>query len=132
MEMIRTGIVGFLQGFLVSNDGRHFAKVVASIMNLNKFSHEKSEYSHVVHMFRNHITEEHFISKFVLSVSNSHERLGEAMPKYGTDLTSMPNMETCFKAVLASPKLYSIAHKLMWNSPVLAPLTFQLTMMTKI
>ncbi len=39
-------------------------------------------------MVRNDFAEEHFISKFILSVSNSHERLGEAMPKYGTDLTS--------------------------------------------
>ncbi len=57
-------------------------------MNLNEFSQAKSEFSHVVQMVRNHIAEEHFISKVILSVSNSHERLGEAMPTYVTDLTS--------------------------------------------
>ncbi len=57
-------------------------------MNLSEFSQAKSEFSHVVHMVRNHIAEEHFISKVILSVSNSHEKLGEAMPKYVTDLTS--------------------------------------------
>ncbi len=57
-------------------------------MNLKEFSQAKSEFSQVVQIVRNHIAEEHFISKFVLSVSNSHERLGEAMPKYRIDLTS--------------------------------------------
>ncbi len=49
---------------------------------LNEFSQGKSEFSHVIQMVRNHIAEEHFICKVMLSVSNSHERLGEAMPKY--------------------------------------------------
>ncbi len=51
-------------------------------MNLNEFSQEKSEFSHVVWMVRKHIAKEHFISKFILSVSNSHERLGEAMERF--------------------------------------------------
>ncbi len=51
-------------------------------MNLNEFSQAKSEVSHVVQMVRNHIAEEDFISKFILSVSNSHERLGEAMDRF--------------------------------------------------
>ncbi len=57
-------------------------------MNLNEFFQAKSEFSHVVQMVRNHIAEEHFISKVILSVSNSYEMLGEAMPKYVSDLTS--------------------------------------------
>ncbi len=55
-------------------------------MNLNKFS-ANSEFSHVVQMVTNHIHEAHFISKFILSVSNSQKRLGEAVLKYGRDLT---------------------------------------------
>ncbi len=47
----------------------------ADIMALNKFSHTRLEFSHVVQMFRN-ITKKYFISKFVLSVSNRHENLG--------------------------------------------------------
>ncbi len=47
--------------------------------------------------------------KFKCESRQQHERLGEAMPKYVTDLTSMPNMETRFipmlQAVLLSPKL---------------------------
>ncbi len=31
---------------------------------------------------RNHIAEKHFFSKFILSVSNSHERLGEAVDNF--------------------------------------------------
>ncbi len=57
-------------------------------MNLSKFSQAKSEFFNIVQLVRNHIAEEHFISYFILSVSNSHERLGETMPKCGTDLTS--------------------------------------------
>ncbi len=57
-------------------------------MNLNTFSHAESEFSHVVHLLRNHIAEENFVNKFVISVSNSHKRLGTVMPKYGRDLTS--------------------------------------------
>ncbi len=53
-------------------------------MNSNEFSQAQSEFAHVVQMVRNHIAEEHFISKFVISVSNSHERLREAIPKNGT------------------------------------------------
>ncbi len=41
-----------------------------------------SEFTHVVQIVRNHTAEEHFINKVILSVSNSHERLGEAIPKY--------------------------------------------------
>ncbi len=61
-------------------------------MNLNEFSQAKSEFSYVVRMVRNHIAKEHFVSKFILSVSNSHERLEEAMEnllsnaKYGDTL----------------------------------------------
>ncbi len=51
-------------------------------MNLNEFSQAKSEFSHVAQMVRNHIAEENFVSKFILSVSNSHERLGEAMDNF--------------------------------------------------
>ncbi len=57
-------------------------------MNLNEFSQAKSEFSHVVEMVRNYIAEEHFMSKVILSVSYSHERLGETMANYGTYLTS--------------------------------------------
>ncbi len=39
-------------------------------------------------MLRNHIAKEHSISNVILSVSNTHERLGEAMHKYVTDFTS--------------------------------------------
>ncbi len=47
-------------------------------MNFPKQSHD---ISHVIQMVRNHTAEEYFISKVILSVSNSHdERLGEAMP----------------------------------------------------
>ncbi len=51
-------------------------------MNLNKFSEAKPEFSHVVQMIRNHFAEEHFVNKFVLSVSNSHERLEEAIDNF--------------------------------------------------
>ncbi len=51
-------------------------------MNLNKFSQTKSEFYHVVQMVRNHIAEKHFVSKIILSGSNSHERLGEAIDKF--------------------------------------------------
>ncbi len=57
-------------------------------MNLNEFYQTKLEFSHVVQMVRNHIAKENFIRKVILSVSNSHERLEEAMPKYFTDLKS--------------------------------------------
>ncbi len=43
-------------------------------MNLNEFSHIKSEFSQLVQMLSNHIVEAHFFSKLVLSGSNSHER----------------------------------------------------------
>ncbi len=83
-------------------------------MNLNKFSQAKSEFSHAVRMFRNHIAEEHFISKFILSVSNSHERLGEAMARFDVKCQICRHASSpCFKAVGASPKLYSIVHKSM-------------------
>ncbi len=58
-----------------------------------------SESSHVVRMIRNHIGEEHFVSKFILSVRNSHERLGQAMP----------NVETCFIPMLQSSRCISQA-----------------------
>ncbi len=66
----------------------------------------------IFQMVRNHIAEKHFFSKFILSVSNSHERLGETMYKFHVKCqiwrhTSSP----CFKAVRTSPKLYSITQK---------------------
>ncbi len=57
-------------------------------MNLNESYQTISEFYHVVLMVINHIAKEHFINKVILLFSNSHERLGETMPKYGTDLTS--------------------------------------------
>ncbi len=51
-------------------------------MNLNEFSQAKSEFSHVVRMVKNHFADEHFISKFILSVINSRERLEEAMDNF--------------------------------------------------
>ncbi len=39
-------------------------------------------------MFRNHIAEKIFIRKLVKSVNKTHERLGEAMPKFRRDLMS--------------------------------------------
>ncbi len=83
-------------------------------MNLNNFPQAKSEFSHVVQMVRNHITEEHFVSKFILSVSNSYERLGEAMNNFHVKCQIWRHASSpCFKAVGASPKLYSITHKSM-------------------
>ncbi len=80
-------------------------------------SQAKSEFSHVLQMVRNHIAEEHFISKFILSVSNSHERLGEAMDRFDIKYQIWRHASSpCFKAVCASTKLYSIAHKSMWQS----------------
>ncbi len=64
-------------------------------MNLNEFSQKKS---HVVQIVRNHIAKKHFVSKIILSVSNSHERLGEAMDKFHVKF--MPNMKTRFIPML--------------------------------
>ncbi len=83
-------------------------------MNLNKFFQPKSEFSHAVQMVRNHIAKEHFISKFILPVSNSHERLGEAMARFDIKRQIWRHASSpCFKAVGASPKLYSMAPKSM-------------------
>ncbi len=83
-------------------------------MNLSEFSQAKSEFSHVVRMVRNHTAEEHFVRKFILSVSNSHERLGEAMDNFQVKCQTWRHTSSpCFKAVGASSKLYSVAHKLM-------------------
>ncbi len=83
-------------------------------MNVNEFSQAKSEFSHVVRMVKNHIGEEHFVSKFILSVSNSHERLGEAMDNFHIKCQIWRHASSpCFKAVGASTKLYYIAHKSM-------------------
>ncbi len=82
-------------------------------MNINEFSQAKSEFSHVIQMVRNHITEEHFISKFILSVSNLHARLGEAMDNFDVKCQIWRHASfPCLKAIGESPKLYSIAHKL--------------------
>ncbi len=84
-------------------------------MNLNKSSQAKSEFSHAIRMVRNHIAEEHFISKFILSVNNLHERLGEAIARFDVKCQIWRHASCpCFKAVGASPKLYSITHKSMW------------------
>ncbi len=103
---------------MVSNEGGHFVTVVASIILLNNelkwISQIKSEFSYVVQMVRNHIAEKHFISKVILSVSNWHERLREAEICYRFDVKCQiwrHDSSPCFKAVLASPKLYSITHK---------------------
>ncbi len=85
------------------------------ISNLNKFSQAESEFSHVIQMFRDNIAKEHFASTLVKSVSNSHGKLRESMPKYGTDLTSIAKYwnhvsSLRSKAVVASPKLESTAH----------------------
>ncbi len=86
-------------------------------MKLNEFPQAKSEFSHVVQMVRNHIAKEHFISKFILSVSNSHERLGEAMDRFNVKCQIWRHASSpCFKAEFASPKVYSISHKLMWRT----------------
>ncbi len=83
-------------------------------MNLNEISQPKSDISHVVQMVRNHFAEESFVSKFVLSVSNSHERLGGAMDNIHVKCQIWRHASSpCFKAVCESPKLDSIAHKLM-------------------
>ncbi len=83
-------------------------------MNLNEFSQARSEFSHVVQMVRNHIAEKHFFSKFILSVSNSQERLGEAVDNVHVKCQILRHASSpCFKAVGASPKLYSITHKSM-------------------
>ncbi len=83
-------------------------------MSINEFSEAKSEFSQVVQMVRNHIAEEHFIRKFSLSVSYSHERLGKAMDRFDVKCQIWRHVSSpCFKAVRASPKLYSIAHKSM-------------------
>ncbi len=61
-------------------------------------------------MVRNHIAEEHFVSNFVLYVSNSHERLGEAVENFHVKCQIWRHASSpCFKAVGTSPKLYSIA-----------------------
>ncbi len=86
-------------------------------MDLNVFCQAKSEFSHVVQMVRNHIAEENFISKFILSVSNSHERLGEAMDRFDVKCQICRHSSSpCFKAVRASPKLNSITHKSMCSA----------------
>ncbi len=51
-------------------------------------------------MVRNHIAEEYFVSKLILSVSNSHERLGEAMDRFDAKCQIWRHTSsTCFKAV---------------------------------
>ncbi len=71
-------------------------------------------------MVRNHIAEEHFISKFILSVSNLHEWLEEAMDNFDIKCQIWRHASSpCFKAVGASPKLYSIAHKSMFHVYIL-------------
>ncbi len=83
-------------------------------MNLNEFSQAKSEFSHVVRMVRNHIAEEHFVSKIIFSVRNLHDRLGVAMDNFNVKCQIWRHASSpCFKAVGASPKLYSITHKSM-------------------
>ncbi len=75
-------------------------------MNLNEFSDAKSEFSHVVQMIRNHFAKEHFISKFIFSVNNLHERLGETMDRFDVKCQIWRDaLSPCFKAVHASPKL---------------------------
>ncbi len=97
-------------------------------MNLNEFSQAKSEFSQVVWMVRNHIAEEHFISKFILSVSNSHERLGEAMDRFDVKCQIWRQASSpCFKAVGTSPKRYYIAHKSMCQGHCRAPGSGSLT-----
>ncbi len=87
-------------------------------MNLNEFSQAKSEFSHVVQMVRNDIAEEHFVSNFVLYVSNLHKRLEEEVDNFHVKYQKWRHASSpCFKAVGASPKLYSIAHKSMWLYP---------------
>ncbi len=78
-------------------------------MNSNEFSQAQSEFAHVVQMVRNHIAEEHFISKFVISVSNSHERLREAIPKNGTgfDVKCQIWLQTRFIQMLQSSSCIS-------------------------
>ncbi len=77
-------------------------------MNLNEFSQAKSEFSHVVRMVKNHIAED-FISKFILSVSNLHERL--PMDRFDVKCQNMEihfiSMLQSRQAVGAYPKLYS-------------------------
>ncbi len=81
-------------------------------MNLNEFSQAKSEFSHVVRMVRNHIADEHFFSKFILSVSNSHERFGETMDTFHIKCQIWRHASSpCFKAEGASPKIYSIFYR---------------------
>ncbi len=93
-------------------------------MNLNEYSQAKSAFSHVIQMVRNHIAKKDFISKFILSDSNSHERFGETMYKFHVKCQIWRHASSpCFKAVGTSTKLYSISHKSMCEnmSAVLIP-----------
>ncbi len=100
---ILTGISG-LKWRRICCDGCSF-NLFCYIINLNKFSKAKSEVSHVVWMLRNHIAEEHFVIKFILSVSNSHQRFGEAMDNFYIKCQISRHAP---KAVGPSPKLYSM------------------------
>ncbi len=76
-------------------------------MNFSEFSKAKSEFSHAVQMVGNHIAEEHFISKYFLSVSNSHESWGEAMVRFYVKYQIWRHASSsCFKAIDASTKVF--------------------------
>ncbi len=82
-------------------------------MKLNEFSQVRI-FSCSSDGQKSYIAKEHFISKLILSVSNSHEKLGEAVDNFDVKCQIWRHASSpCFKAVSASPKLYSIAHQSM-------------------
>ncbi len=63
-------------------------------------------------MVRNHIAEEHVVSKFILSVSNSNERLGETMDNFKVKCQIWRHASSpCFKAVGAFTNLQTIFYR---------------------
>ncbi len=87
------------------------------MMNLNEFSEANSEFSHAVQMDINHIALKNILLAKSIYQLAIHMK-GNAQICYRFDVKCQiwrHASSLCFIAVLASSKLYSIAHKLLWS-----------------